>query len=51
MLAYYRTPKKLRNHITLIIIRTDSRGNLLLSKPCENCTRKLKNKSITIFYS
>jgi hypothetical protein len=51
MSAYYRTPRKFRNHITLLVIRIDTEGNLCSSKPCENCQRLLKNKKIKVVYS
>lgn len=42
----YLRNKKIRNNIKLIVIRIDSKNNLMNSTPCENCIRRIKNAGI-----
>jgi deoxycytidylate deaminase len=51
IIAYYRTPPRLRHNITLLVIRIDSEGNLTNSAPCSNCKRMLCNKRVKLVYS
>jgi hypothetical protein len=51
IVAYYRTPKRFRPHITLLVIRINAEGELCMSKPCENCQRILGDKKIKVVHS
>lgn len=48
--AYYSVPPRLRNNLTLVVIRYRN-GVLRNSKPCANCQKFIDEKNIRVFYS
>ena len=45
-----RYPKDILQHSYLLVIRTNKKGNLLNSKPCDDCKRYIEKFNIPLIY-